>query len=250
MHVFEDQTERTVSVKSGQAAILDLPPIESKPPPEVTWHTDEGQLPYAQKYTKSKSNQLIILSTDKSDQKAYRARAINTHEGKEENSAFIKLIVDDEQDDLKEIEPEIIVAPDDVNVVKGTSQTTLDCIANAKPLHELETLWYKDDILIENGGMYSLNDIWNRSLTLISVNTTHSGQYECRVRLRSERFDTVTAKAGVIVLEKPRIVSATRAEMLGEYGTPITLPCDVVGIPKPNVTWYKNSEEIDFNDKR
>ncbi|RZC39905.1 sidekick, partial [Asbolus verrucosus] len=249
MNVFEDQTEKSVSVVEGQAAILDLPEIESKPPPEVTWHTDDGQLPYAQKYAKSKSNQLIILSTDKSDQRAYRARAINTQEGKEENSAFIRLTVR-ETNDNKEVAPKIIVVPEDVKIVKGTSQTTLDCIANARPLHELETLWYKDNILIENGGMYSLNDIWNRSLTLISVNTTHSGQYECRVRLRSERFDTITATAKVTVLERPRFVSATRAETLGEYGTPISLPCDVVGIPKPNVTWYKNSQEIDLNDKR
>ncbi|XP_064211219.1 protein sidekick isoform X2 [Tribolium castaneum] len=249
MKVFEDQTEKSESVVEGQAAILNLPEIESKPKPEVTWHTESGQLPYAQKYAKSKSNQLIILSTDKSDQKAYRARAINTQEGKEENSAFIRLTVQ-ESSDHKEIAPQIIVPPEDVKIVRGTAQTTLDCIANARPLHELETLWFKDDILIENGGMYSLNDIWNRSLTLISVNTTQSGQYECRVRLRSERFDTVTAKAIVTVLEKPRFVSATRAETLGEYGTPISLPCDVVGIPKPNVTWYKNSQEVDLTDKR
>ncbi|XP_068898271.1 protein sidekick isoform X6 [Tenebrio molitor] len=249
MNVFEDQTEKSLSVVEGQAAILDLPEIESKPPPEVSWHTNDGQLPYAQKYAKSKSNQLIILSTEKSDQKAYRARAINTQEGKEENSAFIRLTVQ-ETNDSKEIRPQIIVPPEDVKIVRGTPQATLDCIANARPLHELETLWYKDNILIENGGMYSLNDIWNRSLTLISVNTTHSGQYECHVRLRSERFDNITAKAQVVVLEKPRFVSSTRAETLGEYGTPISLPCDVVGIPKPNVTWYKNSQEIDLTDKR
>ncbi|XP_063923433.1 protein sidekick isoform X3 [Zophobas morio] len=249
MNVFEDQTEKTVSVDEGQAAILDLPEIESKPPPEVSWHTNDGQLPYAQKYAKSKSNQLIILSTDQSDQKAYRARAINTQEGKEENSAFIRLTVE-ESKDHKEIQPQIIVPPEDVKIVKGTSQATLDCIANARPLHELETLWYKDDILIENGGMYSLNDIWNRSLTLISVNTTHSGKYECRVRLRSDRLDTVAAEAQVIVLEKPRFVSATRAETLGEYGMPISLPCDVVGIPKPNVTWYKNSQAVNLTDRR
>lgn len=249
MKVFENQTESSVSVLEGQAAILNLPAIESNPAPDVTWHTESGPLPYAQKYAKSKTNQLIILSTEQSDQKAYRARAINTQEGREENSAFIRLTIQ-QSPDHKEIEPQIIVPPEDMKIVRGTPQMTLDCIANARPLHELETLWYKDEILIENGGMYSLNDIWNRSLTLISVNTTHSGQYECRVRLRSERFDTVTAKAKVEVLEKPRFVSATRAETLGEYGTPISLPCDVVGIPKPNVTWYKNSEEIDFSDKR
>lgn len=72
MEVFEDQSEKYLSVQAGQAAILDLPPIESSPEPDVTWQTDEGPIPYAQKYAKSKANQLIILSVDESDRKAYR----------------------------------------------------------------------------------------------------------------------------------------------------------------------------------
>lgn len=72
MNVFKDTTVTNVTVEEGEAAILDLPEIESTPPPDVTWQTDEGGLPYAQKYAKSKSNQLIILSTDLSDQRSYR----------------------------------------------------------------------------------------------------------------------------------------------------------------------------------
>ncbi|KAF2903932.1 hypothetical protein ILUMI_02247 [Ignelater luminosus] len=249
MEVFEDQTEKFMTVEAGKAAILDLPPIESSPEPDVTWQTDEGQIPYAQKYAKSKANQLIILSTDASDQKAYRARAINTQEGKEENSAFIRLNVM-ETDSTAEIAPEIIIKPQDVQIVKGTGQTTLDCIANARPLHELETLWFKDGILIENSGIsYTLNDLWNRSLTLVSANLSHSGQYECQVRLRTGGFNTVKDVATVIVQEKPKFVSNTRTETLGDYGSQISLLCDAVGIPKPNVTWYKNAEEINNVDE-
>lgn len=72
MGVFEDQTEKTISVKDGEAAILDLPEIESIPPPDVTWQTDELITPYGPKYAYSSNNQLIILSTEKSDEKSYR----------------------------------------------------------------------------------------------------------------------------------------------------------------------------------
>ncbi|KAJ8914572.1 hypothetical protein NQ315_010036 [Exocentrus adspersus] len=250
MSVFKDQSERTVSVKEGEAAIIDLPEIESNPPPDVTWQTDEGILPYLQKYTTSKDNQLVILSTDKSDQKSYRARAINTQEGKEENSAFIRLIVEDTEEN-KEIAPTIIIPPKDVQVVKGTPQTTLECIANAHPLHELETSWFKDGIPIESSDInYSFKDMWNRSLILTSINTTHSGQYECHVNLKSGGFPTVTASAQVTVLEKPRFFSNAKPETLGEYGSPVSLPCDVLGIPKPNVTWYRNTKELDLDEKR
>lgn len=72
MGTFEDQTERTVTVEEGQAAILDLPMIDSFPEPDVTWQTDEGPIPYIQKYAKSKANQLVVLSAEESDMKAYR----------------------------------------------------------------------------------------------------------------------------------------------------------------------------------
>lgn len=130
----------------------------------------------------------------------FRARAINTQEGKEENSAFIRLNIE-ESSDNKEIAPQIIIPPEDLQIVKGLSEATLDCIANARPLYELETLWFKDGIPIESAGIsYSLNDIWNRSLALVSINITHSGVYECNVNLRSGGFPTVKASAQVRII--------------------------------------------------
>ncbi|CAG9861808.1 unnamed protein product [Phyllotreta striolata] len=250
MGVFENQNERTVTVREGAAAILDLPEIDSVPPPDVTWQTDEGITPYGQKYAYTTNNQLVILSTELSDQKAYRARAINSQEGKEENSAYTRLIVE-EMNDGKEIAPEIIVGPRDLRLVKGIPQTSIDCIANARPLYELETLWFKDGIPIESTGiLYSFNDIWNRTLILASINTTYSGQYECQVNLRSGGFPEAIASAHVSVLEKPKFLSMAKSETLGEYSASMNLPCDVLGIPKPNITWYKNSEELDLTNKR
>lgn len=157
----------------------------------------------------------------------------------------------DGNDTSSEIAPEIIIKPQDVEVVKGADQTTLDCIANARPLHLLETLWYKDGILIENSGvLYTFNDVWNRSLTLISANLTHTGMYECHVTLRTGEFPTVVAAAQVLVQEKPQFVSNSKTETLGDYGSQVNLPCDAVGIPIPNVTWYKDAQRIDFETDR
>lgn len=72
MGIFEDQTEKTITVKEGEAAILDLPEIDSIPAPDVTWQTDELITPYGPKYAYSSNNQLIILATEKSDEKSYR----------------------------------------------------------------------------------------------------------------------------------------------------------------------------------
>lgn len=70
MGVFEDLTERMVSVKSGSAAVLTLPPIESHPAPDVTWFTSDGSL-YGIKYA-SVHHTLLILNASESDQGLYR----------------------------------------------------------------------------------------------------------------------------------------------------------------------------------
>lgn len=180
MGLFEDQIERHITVQSGMPAILDLAPIECIPPPSVSWQDEAGTLTYDIKYAETIKNQLIILSSDESDQKAYRARAINTQLGKEENTAFIHLNVSGNP--FTEIAPEIIVHPENLKLIRGEQIAQLQCIANARRLHELETLWLKDGILIENSGvLHTLNDPWNRTLALLSANLTHTGQYLCQV---------------------------------------------------------------------
>lgn len=230
MGIFETTDERRVSVELGQAAILDLPPIDSVPTPSVTWQDEEHALDFNIKYAVTLKNQLIILNVDETDARAYRARAINTILGKEENSAFIQLNVSGDSYG-QEIAPEIIVHPENLQLIRGEELARLQCIANARPLHELETLWMKDGILIENTGLqHTLDDPWNRTLALLSANLTHTGQYTCQVRLRSGGFPTVTSTATVIVQEPPSFFSPLRTETLGEYGATLIIPCDVIGI--------------------
>lgn len=251
MENFEDLTESRVSVQSGQAAILYLPPIESIPLPSVTWQDEEQSLIYNIKYAISLTNQLIILSADENDQKSYRARAINTQIGKEENSAFIHLNVSASGDTYNEFGPEIIIPPETKKIIRGEQNAELQCIANARPLHELETLWFKDGISIDNSGiLYTLNDPWNRTLTLLSVNLTHTGEYSCTVKLRSGGFPTVTSTAVITVLEPPSFNTQFRPETLGDYGELVNLPCDVIGVPVPHVTWFRNAEAIDLSSDR
>lgn len=71
MGVFEDLTERIVAVKSGSAAVLTLPPIESHPAPDVTWFMPNGSLLYGIKYA-SAHHTLLILNASESDQGLYR----------------------------------------------------------------------------------------------------------------------------------------------------------------------------------
>lgn len=245
MGIFLDQTERTLKVRSGEAVVLDLPHIESQPAPLITWMTDEGNIPYDIKYAKvDEGNQLVILSADSSDERAYRARALNSQTGKEEYSAYTRLRLED-AGSKHEIAPVIVIAPTDQRVSVGQQQLMLYCIANARPLYELETLWFKDGVLIENSGVdYTQSDPWNRTLGLLNVGPKHDGRYSCRVRLRTGGFPPVEAGARVSVHEKPTFVNVLKTETLGEYGATVELPCDAVAVPNPNITWYRNTLPI------
>ncbi|XP_050075210.1 protein sidekick [Anopheles maculipalpis] len=244
MGMFVDLSEKIVSVMSGYPAILNLSYIESVPAPSVTWQTDEGPLEYNIKYAQTSSNQLIILSADEGDIRAYRARAFNTQIGREESTGFIRLNVTGNP--YTEIAPEIIVHPQSMKVVRGAQTVELECIANARPLHELETIWLKDGIAIENTGIhYTQTDPWNRTITLLHVNLTHTGEYTCQVQMRTGGHPTVSSMAEVIVQEPPTFVTPLRTETLGEYGSRTVLACDVIGEPLPKITWYKNAQPIE-----
>lgn len=72
MGVFEDAGDTVVTADSGGAAILDLPYIESEPPPSVIWQDENGPLRYDHKYAVTDKHQLVILSASRDDERAYR----------------------------------------------------------------------------------------------------------------------------------------------------------------------------------
>lgn len=184
MTQFISPLDTSLRVRLGHAAIFSFPNISSEPIPSVTWQSDDNTLLYGTKYATTADSRLVILNVDKGDEKRYRARATNTQLGQEENSVYISLEVDSSQ--VTDVSPEIIVPPVDTVMTRLTPVTVLQCIANARPLYELELIWLKDGKPIEQSGVpYSFNDLWNRTLSLISADFVHDGTYSCQVRMRT-----------------------------------------------------------------
>jgi len=242
MSEFSDSSGCAMTVKAGHAAVFEFPSIKSQPAPSVTWQSDDNTLLYGNKYAKTADNKLVILSVDSSDQKKYRARATNTQLGQEENSEYITLVVD--SGDVTDVSPEFIIPPHDITVVKHDPVTQLQCIVNARPLHNLEIIWLKDGKPIEQSGLpYSFNDLWNRTLSLLSADFGHAGTYTCQARMRTGG-PKISKSAKVDVIEKPTFETKMSFETLGEFGNEIELPCHVRGFPSPNVTWYRDATPL------
>jgi hypothetical protein len=124
--------------------------------------------------------------------------------GQEETSPYTQLDVLGGGNDRVDVAPEIVVPPaETLTLTRGDSVTELKCIANAKPLYELETIWLKDGRTIERAGVaYGFNDLWNRTLSLLSADYGHAGTYTCRVGMRTGG---------------PRLTRETEVNVIGEF---------------------------------
>ena len=101
-----------------------------------------------------------------------------------------------------DVAPEILFPPKDTVIIKGSRLTELQCIANARPLLEMELLWLKDGKPLEEAGIgFSFNDLWNRTLSLFQADLTYEGTYSCLVRMRTGG-PTLTKEAKVTVIGK------------------------------------------------
>lgn len=245
MEGFKNMREEVFHVKSGRNVILNLTAIDSVPVPSVVWETKKGPIKNGIKHFVTSKNQLVILAVDEEDNgSAYRAKATNTQIGKEEISAYTYLNVSG--DSFSEIGPEIVVPLENVKAVKGES-IEFECIANARPLYEIETHWFKDDVPIEETDIVYALEWWNRTLNLLSVESSYKGQYECRVRMKTGGYKVESSKANLNVLEPPTFKSSSQMEIDAEYFSKLEIPCDVSGHPEPYVTWFRNSEAIDLS---
>jgi hypothetical protein len=72
MSPFSDQSETSLTIQMGDAAVLEVQALESQPKPAVTWEAEDGAPLYGHKYAIGPDNQLVILSVSESDQKLYR----------------------------------------------------------------------------------------------------------------------------------------------------------------------------------
>ena len=72
MSEFNDTEPRSITVQSGHAAVLDLPPIDSRPKPSVRWLTARQPTLYGIKYAMTSRDQLVILSVEQEDEQEYR----------------------------------------------------------------------------------------------------------------------------------------------------------------------------------
>uniref|UniRef100_A0A8C1ZGR0 Sidekick cell adhesion molecule 2b n=1 Tax=Cyprinus carpio TaxID=7962 RepID=A0A8C1ZGR0_CYPCA len=137
------------------------------------------------------------------------------------------------------IAPTIVIPPRNTSVISGTSEVTVECVANARPLIKLSISWKKDGVPVRSG----LSD-FNRRLTVLSPVVSDSGFYECEAVLRSSSVPSVSAGAYLHVLEPPQFVKEPEKHITAEMEKVVDIPCQARGVPQPDIVWYKDAVPI------
>ncbi|XP_021389851.2 protein sidekick-2 [Lonchura striata] len=235
MGSFED-SEAQQSVSHGEAAVIRAPRIASFPQPQVTWFRDGRKISPSSRVAITLENTLVILSTVAPDAGRYYVQAVNDKNGDNKTSQPITLTVANVGGPADPIAPTIIVPPKNTSVVAGTSEVTMECVANARPLIKLHIIWKKDGAPVSSG----ISD-YSRRLTILHPTLRDSGFYECEAVLRSSSVPAVTAGAFLAVLEPPQFVREPERHITAEMEKVVAIPCQAKGVPPPEMAWYKDA---------
>ncbi|KAI2658294.1 Protein sidekick-2 [Labeo rohita] len=167
-------------------------------------------------------NTLVILSTVAPDAGRYYVQAVNDKNGENKTGQPITLSVENVGGPADPIAPTIVIPPRNTSVISGTSEVTMECVANARPLIKLSISWKKDGVPVKSG----LSD-FNRRLTVLSPVVSDSGFYECEA-----------------VLQPPQFVKEPEKHITAEMEKVVDIPCQARGVPQPDIVWYKDAVPI------
>nr|XP_033817053.1 protein sidekick-2 isoform X2 [Geotrypetes seraphini] len=235
MGSFEER-EKQQSVSHGEAAVIPAPSIDSFPQPQVTWFRDGRKIPPSNRIAITLDNTLVILSSVAPDTGRYYVQAVNDKNGDNKTSQPITLTVENVGGPADPIAPTIIIPPRNTSVVSGTSEVTMECVANARPLMKLQIIWKKDGVPLSSG----ISD-YNRRLTILNPTISDAGYYECEAILRSSSVPSITRGAFFSVLEPPQFVKEPQKHLSAEMEKVIEIPCQAKGVIQPQISWYKDA---------
>ena len=83
-------------------------------------------------------------------------------------------------------------------------------------------------------------------VTVSQVETTRSNLSKYLYRLSMYKIGAVVREIFVLFssAEPPIFTNNLRQETLSEYNSVVKLSCEAIGIPTPNITWYRNAVDV------
>ncbi|KAM8931068.1 hemicentin-1 [Pelodytes ibericus] len=199
---------------------------DALPPPKMTWLKDDRPLTLnARVHVLSKGRYLQINKAEVTDTARYTCVASNIA-GQTTREFMLNV----------HVTPLIQEGPHLITTFVN-EPAHLECITSGIPFPRLT--WRKDgSILLTNNTRYSLLE--SGSLYIPSTNISDSGQYFC---LATNAAGSSQRQIELLVFAPPLILSGP-INVTAMVNHQTTLPCEVSGVPKPEIEWMKNGQLI------
>ncbi|KAK2706695.1 hypothetical protein QYM36_014662 [Artemia franciscana] len=140
------------------------------------------------------------------------------------------------------VPPRIVFAEPQVSAEEG-NYATLKCDARGLPLPTIT--WRKGDQEIAGDiGKYRI--LADNSLQIIGLDRNDAGVYTC---IASNGFGSPASRQTRLDVKVPLQVRVSTERQSYPSGSSITIKCDVEGYPPPLISWYKDEQQVQFNDR-
>ncbi|CAG9835601.1 unnamed protein product [Diabrotica balteata] len=230
---------RDLKISWGQNAVFTCKVYD--PSVSIFWMRDEQELtPDHQKYIIMDNGSLLIQNANENDDGYYECIVKNTE--KEEKSAPAKMVVEKPQELHEKYfgSPKFTQSPANTYASIGDPEIILTCNAEGNPSPVIK--WAKNGIRLPPSNKHIY--LKDGSLVVKDIEATDHGSYQCEAINNRGR---VKAEANIII-RAPPVFSIQPENINTQIGNNIKLECVASGTPIPEITWFKNDEEVLPND--
>jgi len=230
----------TYTASPGQGTIIQcqFDPAASWPSAQIFWRKlieDErfdNIWPTESRFISQLNGTMVIAQTKAEDSGTYRCGARNAIMGTISESDKARLTVDPVQ--MREWEANIYVPQVRIAVV-SRSTAVVECIPYGTPTPTI--IWSKEGGQLPERSMVSDNTVL---LTIPNFGADAEGRYYCSAIQNNQNVRQ--SFIDLTLLQPPQFTLPNRNLTVLE-GDDLNIPCDCIGIPEPEVTWSKNTEE-------
>ncbi|XP_070504622.1 hemicentin-1-like [Chironomus tepperi] len=175
---------------------------------------------------------IIINNTDEFDAGSFECQITNAL-GMDQASIEVKVQKASKVDKILvkgEHEAEI---NEKLNILEG-DDVVIECVGSGEP--PLRISWLKDNQEVSNDSM----------LKIINASLSDEGQYECVIE---NVVRAANRSVQVDVNFIPKSIRETNSEFIVVEGKEVNFPCELIGKPSPEISWYIDSKRIEGSDK-
>ncbi|CAG9533738.1 unnamed protein product [Cercopithifilaria johnstoni] len=249
---------KPVTVSAGEIAVLEGK-VKGQPKPEIKWFSGENMVKENANIQLENlldgTQRLIVKNATIEDAGEYRCVASNEYgDVWSDVTLTVQVPISEEEGGIERAAPTFLKTLERI-YAKESENVVFECKIVGEPMPEIK--WFKDkEEISANDAHFKKETLPDGTARLIinSVNKDDSGEFRCEAQNTSGtartdatlnvRYDFEIPVESEIA---PEFVQELKAAQANE-GEQISFECRVVGVPVPEVRWFKDGNEIKSNE--